>query len=217
MSSLPYHTPLGTDRLRALDIPAPWTFGLADRVRFAELDAIGHVNHTAYLRWFESFRLPFLAARHVTDYGPTSPRLVLKQVTCDYMAEMGVGEDYIVTGRTSAFRTTSFTMEFAVWRLGQAVEQTAGGRAIVVLLNRAHPGGIRYRRPDAGRLWQKTGPPRSCDARSTGLKSRQPPSPAPQDPGLRHPCPRRLEHRSGWAPTEPQVPCPIQHPIDQRS
>lgn len=145
----PYHTPLPAETLRALSIPAPWTFGLADRVRFGELDAIGHVNHTAYLRWYESFRLPFLRARLVTDYGPASPRLVLKQVHCSYLAEMGMGEDYVVTGRVSRFRTTSFTMDFACWRLGATLDCTSEGSAIVVLLNRDAPG--RYPIPEAGR------------------------------------------------------------------
>lgn len=145
----PYHTPLPADVLRPLGIPAPWTFGLADRVRFGELDAIGHVNHTAYLRWYESFRLPFLQIRQVTDYGPTSPRLVLKEVQCSYLAEMGMGEDYVITGRVSRFRTTSFTMEFACWRLGDIVECTSEGSAIVVLLNQGAPG--RYPIPEAGR------------------------------------------------------------------
>lgn len=142
----PYHTPLPARTLRGMGIPAPWTFGLADRVRFGELDAIGHVNHTAYLRWYESFRLPFLKARHVTDYGPASPRLVLREVQCRYIAEMGLGEDYIVTGRVSRFRNTSFTMEFAVWRDGDC---TAEGSAVVVLLNRDAPG--RSPIPEAGK------------------------------------------------------------------
>jgi acyl-CoA thioester hydrolase len=152
MEDLPYHTPLGPDTLRGLGIPAPWSFGLADRVRFGELDALGHVNHTAYLRWFESFRLPYLKARHVTDYGPTSPRLVLKQVQCTYLAEMGLDLDYIVTGRVSRFRTTSFTMDFAVFLPGNPntpAPQTAHGETIVVLLNREGPG--RYPIPEAGR------------------------------------------------------------------
>ncbi|MEJ6388857.1 acyl-CoA thioesterase [Gymnodinialimonas ulvae] len=153
MANLPYHTPLGPDNLRGLGIPAPWTFGLADRVRFGELDAIGHVNHTAYLRWFESFRLPFLKARQVTDYGPNSPRLVLKQVECTYLAEMGLGHDYVVTGRVSRFRNTSFTMEFAVWLpqgpARDVAQEMARGSCIVVLLNRDAPG--RYPIPEAGR------------------------------------------------------------------
>ncbi|KPQ13680.1 MAG: acyl-CoA thioester hydrolase [Rhodobacteraceae bacterium HLUCCO18] len=147
---LRYHTPIDDDGLRALGIPAPWRFGLADRVRFAEIDALGHVNNTAYLTWFESFRLPYLEARGVTDYGPESPRLVLKRATVDYRAEMFQGMDYVVTGRTRAFRRTSFTMEFAVWLPDPAAAVcTATGEAIVVLLNRDAPG--RYPIPEAGR------------------------------------------------------------------
>ena len=146
-----FHQPLNATALRSHGITSPWAFGLADRVRFGEIDALGHVNHTAYLRWFESFRLPYLQARHVSDYGPTSPRLVLKQVHCTCRNEMVGGEDYIVTGRTCRFRTTSFTMDFAVWRitLGMPPQCTADGGAIVVLLNRDAPG--RYPIPQAGR------------------------------------------------------------------
>ena len=148
---LRYHTPLDARALRALGIPEPWGFGLADRVRFGELDALGHVNNTAYLRWFESFRLPYLAARHVTDYGPTSPRLVLRSTSAEYKVEMGNGLDYVVTGRVRAYRTTSFTMEFAVYlpRADGPAPLTATGRAGVVLLNRDAPG--RCPIPEAGR------------------------------------------------------------------
>jgi acyl-CoA thioester hydrolase len=145
-----YHTPLGAEALRALGVPAPWSFGLADRVRFGEIDALGHVNNTAYLTWFESFRLPYLQVRGVTDYGPESPRLVLKRACCDYLAEMLNGMDYVVTGRTRAFRRTSFTMEFAVWLPDPAgARQTAAGEAIIVLLERDGPG--RYPIPESGR------------------------------------------------------------------
>jgi len=148
---LSYHTPLDPSTLRDLGIPAPWTFGLADRVRFAEIDALGHVNNTAYLTWFESFRLPYLKARGVTDYGPSSPRLVLKRATCDYKAEMLNGMDYVVTGRTRAFRRTSFTMEFAVWLPDpNGATCTATGEAIIVLLNRDAPG--RFPIPEAGKI-----------------------------------------------------------------
>ncbi|MDG4647644.1 thioesterase family protein [Roseibacterium sp. SDUM158017] len=148
---LAYHTPLHVPTLRALGIPEPWAFGLADRVRFAEIDALGHVNNTAYLTWFESFRLPYLEARGITDYGPDSPRLVLKRTSCDYHAELFVGMDYVVTGRTRAFRRTSFTMEFAVWLPdeGGTARLTTTGEAVVVLL--ARDGAGRHPIPPAGR------------------------------------------------------------------
>ena len=148
---LEYLTPIDQHGLAAWGIGPPWAFGIADRVRFSELDALGHVNNTAYLRWFETLRLPYLAARHVTDYGPDSPRLVLKRASCDYMAEMFRGMDYIVTGRTRAFRTTSFTMEFAVFlpsAQGPA-RQMAAGEAILVLLRQDGLG--RHPIPEAGR------------------------------------------------------------------
>jgi acyl-CoA thioester hydrolase len=148
---LRYHTPLDAADLRRLGIPEPWAFGLADRVRFGEIDALGHVNNAAYFTWFESFRLPYLEARGVTDYGPDSPRLVLRSTSCTYHAEMLNGMDYVVTGRTRAFRNTSFTMEFAVWLPSETGEatHTTSGEAVVVLLNRDAPG--RYPIPEASR------------------------------------------------------------------
>lgn len=59
--------------------------------------------------------------------------------------------DYVVTGRTRAYRTTSFTMEFGVYLPsdGGPAVRTAAGEAIIVLLNRDGPG--RYPIPEAGR------------------------------------------------------------------
>jgi len=146
-----YHTPLDAPALRRLGIPEPWGLGLADRVRFGEIDALGHVNNTAYMRWFESFRVSYLGLRQITDYGPDGPRLVLKRATCDYLAEMLQGMDYVVTGRVRALRTTSFTMEYGVFLPAASgpARQTAAGEAIVVLLNPHGPG--RHPIPEAGR------------------------------------------------------------------
>jgi acyl-CoA thioester hydrolase len=148
---LTYHTPLDAPALRALGIPEPWTYGLADRVRFGELDALGHVNNAAYFTWFESFRLPYLKDRGVTDYGARAPRLVLRSASCEYRAEMLQGMDYVVTGRTRAFRRTSFTMDFAVWlpAEGGAATCATTGEAVVVLLNRDGAG--RFPIPEASR------------------------------------------------------------------
>lgn len=144
---LSYLTPLEATDLRAHGIPEPWTFGLADRVRFGELDALGHVNHTAYLRWFESFRLPYLKARRVTDYGPVGPRLVLRSVAAQYHAEMFGGTDYIIAGRARAYRQTSFTMEAAIFALPDS-KLICSTEAVVVLLDR--DGNGRFPIPEAG-------------------------------------------------------------------
>ncbi|MCY4336492.1 MAG: thioesterase family protein [Litoreibacter sp.] len=110
-----YHTPLTRDELRELSIPEPWSYGTADRVRFGEIDALNHVNHTAYLRWFETFRINYFRDYGISNYDDGSPRIVLKSITAEFIQEMVVAQDYIVTGRTTSFRNTSWVMEYAVW------------------------------------------------------------------------------------------------------
>ena len=110
-----YHTPFDTAALRAMNIPEPWSYGLADRVRFGEIDALNHVNHTAYLRWFETFRINYFRDYGVSDYSDGSPRIVLKSIAAEFIREMTTGQDYVVTGRTSSFRNTSWVMEYGVW------------------------------------------------------------------------------------------------------
>ncbi len=126
----PFLTPLNTDALRQVGVPAPWCFGMADRVRFSELDALNHVNHTAYLRWFESLRLLYCRDYGISDYSETAPQLVLKAVGAQYHAPMFLSEDYIATARTVRFRTTSFEMDYAVF----APDLRVVGTALVVLL-----------------------------------------------------------------------------------
>ena len=128
----PYLTPLDATDLSAAGIPPEWRYGMADRVRFSELDALNHVNHTTYLRWFESLRLPYCRDYGISTYDETSPELVLKSVEVQYHAPMFINEDYIVTARTVRFRRTSFRMQYAVFAPDLRVE----GSALVVLLQR---------------------------------------------------------------------------------
>jgi acyl-CoA thioester hydrolase len=131
MTQLPYHTPLLTDDLRALGIPEPWGYGMADRTRYSELDPMGHVNNTAYLQWFEAFRVQYLVDYGLAYTGLDSPAPVLRRISVDYMAEMKLREDYVITGRTTSVRTTSLEMEYAVWS-GGACRTT--GYALLVML-----------------------------------------------------------------------------------
>ena len=131
--SLPFLTPLTSDELRAAGVPAPFAFGQADRVRFNELDVLDHVNNARYLSWFETFRIAYLR-----DYGiggsaraGERPVLVLKQVAVDFRAPLHLDDAYVVAGRTRAYRNTSFTMEYGVWKDGTLCAQST---AVIVLM-----------------------------------------------------------------------------------
>lgn len=131
---LPYLTPLDADTQRAHGIAAPWPLAIADRVRFSELDPLNHVNNAAYISWFEGIRVRYFHEWDISHYRADDPRLVIRRAEVDYLREMRMGEDYILTARTVSFRNTSFTMEHALW----AGDLRATGSAVVVML---HPDG----------------------------------------------------------------------------
>jgi len=129
---LPYLTPLSTAALRDAGVPDPWTFGMADRVRFGELDVLGHVNNAAYLRWFENLRIHYFEAYKVADYTGTPPKIVLKTIGLDFKAEVLLNDPYVLVGRTVEMRSSSFTMQYGVYVRGAL---TTTGHAVIVSLN----------------------------------------------------------------------------------
>lgn len=117
---LPYHTPLTPDQQRTFGIAEPQPLAIADRVRFAELDVLNHVNNKAYMTWFETMRYEYfrLLAEPNYDADRPRPRMVLHSGTVRYLQEMRMGEDYVTTGRIVALRNSSCTMEQQLWSGG---------------------------------------------------------------------------------------------------
>ena len=128
----PFLTPLDAAQLRAADVPEPWSFGMADRVRFGEIDVLGHVNNAAYLRWFENLRIHYFRDYGVAEYDGKPPKIVLKNIGLDFISEVKLHDNYILTGRTVEVRNTSFTMHYGVFVRGML---TTTGHAVIVNLN----------------------------------------------------------------------------------
>lgn len=108
-------TPLTRGDLAAENIPEPWAWGIRDRTRFSELDTLNHVNNAVYFNWFENARIAYFDDMGFDRGYKAGMRLVLIQNTARYLAPVHLREDYIVTLRTKAFRTSSFTMDYGVW------------------------------------------------------------------------------------------------------
>jgi len=128
----PYLTPLNQTALQTAGVPHGWAFGIADKVRFHELDALNHVNNVAYFRWFETLRIPYFREYGLSDYGDDDPQVVVISNTANYHAPLFLNDSYIVTGRTASFRATSFRMEYAVFAGGLKTT----GEAVMVCLER---------------------------------------------------------------------------------
>ena len=142
---LPFLTPLGPQHLRDAGIPEPWRFGMADQVRFGEIDALQHVNNAVYLKWFENLRILYFQQFTLWREAERRPKFVLRAVDLDYRGEVKFLERYILTGRTMKMGTSSFTMEYGVW-VGDRLATKS--HATLVMLNddntkRPLPEGLR--------------------------------------------------------------------------
>lgn len=139
---LPFLTPLTSDQISRAGVPGRWSFGYADQVRFAELDALNHVNNVAYLSWFETARVRYFQAWGLSEYRPHDPQIVVRAQTAEYLSPMLRETPYIIATRTIAYRRTSFTMEYICF--AQGVKAT--GTSVLVTLE--HDGVTKRVLPD---------------------------------------------------------------------
>lgn len=127
-----YHGPLSIDELRDQQIPAPWNYGIRYRTTFGEIDMQGHISNVTYLRWFETLRMSYLRDFGWPEYAtPNATPMVLRRVEVDFLKEINLSEDIIVTGRTVSVGNSSCVMNYAVWADGLR----STGSAVLVFLD----------------------------------------------------------------------------------
>jgi acyl-CoA thioester hydrolase len=89
------------------DLPGPFSHEIQVEVRFADTDAMGHVNNAKYLTYCESARI-----RYWTDLtGRTTESLILAEARITYRAQLYYGETVTVQTRATRIGRTSFTLE----------------------------------------------------------------------------------------------------------
>ena len=148
MTTVPFHTPLTPEQQATFGVPEPWPLAVADRVRFAELDPLNHVNNVAYLTWFEISRVTYFKRVGLTTYRDMAnePRIVIRRGEMDWLQEMRADEDYVVVSKTIGYRNTSFSMAQELWSGGT---KRAAFTCVIVLL--MPDGSDRMPIPDAVR------------------------------------------------------------------
>ena len=118
------------DRTR-FGVTGAWFHAQRRRVRWSEVDAFGHANNTAYLTWFEDARNSYMECAGLVLSGGT-PGPVLAEVAVRYLKPLAYNAEILVTARTLALRTTSFTMAYAAWDGGCAAR---GSARCVLMIN----------------------------------------------------------------------------------
>lgn len=108
-------------------------------VAWGDMDALGHVNNTVYLRWFETGRIAYfdrlagLTARMASEgRGP-----ILARQECDYRLPLSYPDTVTVEVTISSFGRTSFTMEFRIRSAAKGGAVAAQGKGVAVLVHYA--------------------------------------------------------------------------------
>jgi acyl-CoA thioester hydrolase len=92
--------------------PAAYKYWIGERVRFADIDAQGHINNNAYNVYIEGCRFDFFRQIGLIDSGKYA---VLVRIEVEYLAETMYGAEIRVGLRVSKIGRSSFTLESAVF------------------------------------------------------------------------------------------------------
>jgi acyl-CoA thioester hydrolase len=93
-----------------------------ERVRFRDLDALGHVNNAVFLTYIESARVAFLiglgAATALEDMA-----IIVARIEIDFRAPVGFGEEVEIEVRASRFGDKSFDLDYELRVGGKIVAE----------------------------------------------------------------------------------------------
>lgn len=109
---------------------AEYPFHYRIEVRFRDLDALGHVNNAVYATYFESARIAY----YQRLVGGSLDRLgiILAELTISYKAPAHFGDELLVGVRVSRIGGKSFTMDYAIARVGDGALIATGQSVLVV-------------------------------------------------------------------------------------
>ena len=93
-----------------------------ERVRFRDLDAMGHVNNAVFLTYIEDARVAFLqhlgAATTLEDMS-----IIVARIEIDFRAPVGFNDELEVAVRASRFGEKSFDLDYELRVDGQVVAE----------------------------------------------------------------------------------------------
>jgi acyl-CoA thioester hydrolase len=93
-----------------------------ERVRFRDLDPMGHVNNAVFLTYIESARVAFLqhlgAATTLEEMS-----IIVARIEIDFRAPIGFGDEVDIAVRASRFGGKSFDLDYELRVEGEVVSE----------------------------------------------------------------------------------------------
>lgn len=86
-----------------------------ERVRFRDLDSLGHMNNAVYATFLEQARIAFLS-----PYGAETENMILARLEIDFRSPAELGETIEISVTPTRVGTKSFDLEY-VMRAGERV------------------------------------------------------------------------------------------------
>jgi acyl-CoA thioester hydrolase len=96
----------------------PWTIRREHRIRWAECDLYGHVNHATYLTLFEDLRVDHWQSLTGERIRPDRPNPVVASLEVRYLRGVGFGDLVTLSCRPLSFRRTSLVHEYEMAKDG---------------------------------------------------------------------------------------------------
>lgn len=106
-------------------------------IRFADMDAMGHVNNAVYLTYMETARLRYARDLMLWDGSPRVIAPILARVTVDYKLPLHLNDEAVdVFTRCSRLGNRSYEFEHLIQRTKDGVaEVVAVGQIVIVVYN----------------------------------------------------------------------------------
>jgi len=117
--------------------PDHYRFWIEDRVRFADLDALGHCNSAVYSTYFESARVALLELVGHPVIGRATSFAIVRQVI-DYRRELAMDARLRIGTRVTKLGRTSVGLVNAVFE-GEACAATAEILGVVLSMATRRP------------------------------------------------------------------------------
>src|SRR6266576_5148953 len=91
-----------------------------EKVRFRDLDPMGHVNNAVFLTYLEQARVAFFAEVGAAT-GLENMNMIVARVEIDFKAPVRLGQEVEVSVRASRFGTKSFDLDYELRVEGELV------------------------------------------------------------------------------------------------
>jgi len=93
-----------------------------ERVRFRDLDPMGHVNNAVFLTYLEQARVAFFSEMGAAT-GLEEMNMIVARVEIDFRAPVRLGQEVEISVRASRFGTKSFDLDYELRVDGELVAE----------------------------------------------------------------------------------------------